>query len=144
MNRADVVRKLRDLRRLERRFHGGPAGSAAEVWERFFSLEPGRRVKYPLMMLVAFDRGSRERAFRDYLLALWAETAGEEARTVAADRELASYLGIGAGASPEEYRRAFRRLALELHPDLGGDEDSMRELLERYRRSSRGGGAGCA
>ena len=139
MRRDELVRKLRQLRRLERRLSGEVASGPTEVWDRFFSTEEGVRVKYPLVILLAFDRASRERAFRDYLLALWAGTSGEELPVRSSDRELIEMLGLGAGSSPDEVRRAFRGMALEMHPDIGGDEALMRELIERYRNSSYGG-----
>jgi hypothetical protein len=142
VNRDQVVRKLRELRRLERRLTGTQPGDPAVVWEQFFALEEGVRVKYPLMMLVAFDRRSRERAFRDYLLALWARSLVDAPSRTTEDRELAAYLGLDDTAGRDEIRSAFRRMARELHPDLGGDELRMRELIERYRSSSFGSATG--
>jgi hypothetical protein len=37
-------------------------------------------------------------------------------------------LGLGPDATLEEVRAARRRLALELHPDVGGDPDAMRRV----------------
>lgn len=139
MRRDELVRKLRDLRKLERRLTGACAGGATEVWDRFFATEEGVRVRYPLVMLLAFDRASRERAFRDYLLALWARTSGGDLPGGAGDRELLDLLGLSPDATGSEVRAAFRRTALELHPDLGGDDELMRELIDRYRSSSYGG-----
>lgn len=52
-------------------------------------------------------------------------------------------LGISSGASTEDIHRAFRRLALETHPDRGGNaEDFIRvkwaqlEALERARKKN--------
>jgi hypothetical protein len=43
-------------------------------------------------------------------------------------------LGVGADASADEVRRAFRRLVLDHHPDrTGGDGDATRALVEAYR-----------
>ena len=138
MTRDELVRKLRDLRRLERRLSGGQ-GDPTEVWCEYFSLSEGARVRYPFRMLQVFDRTSRERAFGEYLLALWARVGSTEPVRSAPDRSLLDELGLGPHARNEDVRAAFRRLALELHPDVGGDEDLMRELIERYRRSSYGG-----
>jgi len=42
-------------------------------------------------------------------------------------------LGISKGASDEEVRRAFRRLAQEHHPDKGGDQAKFKEANEAYQ-----------
>lgn len=42
-------------------------------------------------------------------------------------------LGVGKGASKDEIKRAYRRLAHEYHPDkAGGDEKKFREVNEAY------------
>lgn len=130
MDRSELVRKLRSLRRLERRLTGGET----PVWERYFSLREGARVRYPFGILRVLDRASRQTAFSHYLLELW---VGSE-REPDADRELLDALGLPPGAEPAEVRAAFRRLARELHPDLGGDTELTQELIERYRASSYG------
>lgn len=38
-------------------------------------------------------------------------------------------LGIPVGAAPADVERAFRRLALDLHPDRGGEAEEFRTLL---------------
>lgn len=42
-------------------------------------------------------------------------------------------LGLSKGASDEEVRRAFRRLAQEHHPDKGGDQAKFKEINEAYQ-----------
>lgn len=43
-------------------------------------------------------------------------------------------LGIGKSASPEEIKRAYRRLAHEHHPDKGkGNEEKFKEINEAYQ-----------
>lgn len=140
MTREELTRKLRDLRRLERRVRGLPDGEPADVWRRYFSLTEGARVRFPFAMLLAFDRSTRQRAFREYLFAVWTHARSTDAGSAAADAELLGALGLEPGADPASVRSAFRRLALELHPDAGGDDEAMRDLIEKYRGSSFGGG----
>jgi hypothetical protein len=42
-------------------------------------------------------------------------------------------LGLERGASPQAIRRAYRRLAKQHHPDLGGDVDLFHRLAAAYR-----------
>lgn len=41
-------------------------------------------------------------------------------------------LGINKNASADEIKTAYRRLAIEHHPDRGGDEDKFKEINEAY------------
>lgn len=128
--RARVIRSLRALREFERRVQGG----ISPVWDEYFSLKEGARVRYPLVMMVVFDHDSRQRAIDHYLESLWSAdpylpAVGADSATGGA---LRSWLGLGADASSAEVREAFRRAALETHPDQGGDAERMRELLELY------------
>jgi molecular chaperone DnaJ len=50
-----------------------------------------------------------------------------------AKRDYYEVLGIGKGASADEIKKAFRRKAVELHPDKqGGDEAKFKEVNEAY------------
>ncbi len=44
--------------------------------------------------------------------------------------EALAVLGLGPGASPGQIRRRYRELALEHHPDRGGDADRFRRIAE--------------
>ena len=45
-------------------------------------------------------------------------------------------LGLEPGATPDQLRRARRRLAKELHPDAGGGHDAMAALNRAYERAA--------
>src|ERR1700712_3610104 len=52
---------------------------------------------------------------------------------MAEKRDYYETLGIGKTASPDEIKKAFRRKAVELHPDKqGGDEAKFKEINEAY------------
>ncbi len=49
-----------------------------------------------------------------------------------AKRDYYEVLGIGKNASADEIKTAFRRLAIEHHPDRAGDEERFKEINEAY------------
>jgi molecular chaperone DnaJ len=49
-----------------------------------------------------------------------------------AKRDYYEVLGINKDASADEIKKAFRKQAIEHHPDRGGDEEKFKELNEAY------------
>jgi molecular chaperone DnaJ len=49
-----------------------------------------------------------------------------------AKRDYYDILGVNKGASADEIKKAFRKQAIEHHPDRGGDEAKFKELNEAY------------
>lgn len=49
-----------------------------------------------------------------------------------AKRDYYEILGVGKTASADEIKKAFRRAAIEHHPDKGGDETKFKEINEAY------------
>ncbi len=47
-------------------------------------------------------------------------------------RDYYEVLGIGKSSSPDEIKKAFRKAAVEHHPDRGGDEAKFKEINEAY------------
>lgn len=51
---------------------------------------------------------------------------------MATKRDYYEVLGVSKDASADEIKKAFRRLAIEHHPDRGGDEEKFKEINEAY------------
>src|SRR5665213_3024301 len=51
---------------------------------------------------------------------------------MATKRDYYEVLGVNKDASADEVKKAFRRQAVEHHPDRGGDEAKFKELNEAY------------
>jgi molecular chaperone DnaJ len=51
---------------------------------------------------------------------------------MATKRDYYDVLGVGKDASADEIKKAFRRAAVEHHPDRGGDETKFKEINEAY------------
>jgi molecular chaperone DnaJ len=51
---------------------------------------------------------------------------------MATKRDYYDILGVSKSASPDELKKAFRRAAVEHHPDRGGDEEKFKEINEAY------------
>ncbi len=49
-----------------------------------------------------------------------------------AKRDYYEVLGVGKGASADEIKKAFRKAAIEHHPDRGGNEAKFKEINEAY------------
>jgi len=49
-----------------------------------------------------------------------------------AKRDYYEVLGVSKTASADEIKKAFRRAAVEHHPDRGGNEEKFKELNEAY------------
>lgn len=43
-----------------------------------------------------------------------------------------SILGVGRNATPEEIKKAYRKLAMQHHPDRGGDQEQFKRVTEAY------------
>lgn len=59
------------------------------------------------------------------------------------ERDALRTLGLAKGATPEQIKKAYKRLAREHHPDKGGDSDAFIKVHDAYE-SLQGGGSSSA
>jgi hypothetical protein len=140
MGTAQLKRKLRELKRVEKRIRFGdaPADEKELVWNYFFSTEDAHdgAVKYSLNTLLGMDRQGVKQVVEEYFYHVyyrWFKEGSLEAGELY-DPALLEALGLPLDAGFENIRRRFRELAKKYHPDLGGDNEKMLSLLETYRK----------
>ncbi|MBX3198878.1 MAG: DnaJ domain-containing protein [Labilithrix sp.] len=46
-------------------------------------------------------------------------------------------LGVGRDVTEQELKTAYRKRALETHPDRGGDDDAFRRVVRAYAEAQR-------
>ena len=144
MFEIDIKRKLRNLKKLERRvrchfLQRHP--QAPLVWDSFFSTHMGAdsSIKYPFNILLRAGRDERKRMFEEYLFAVFVRHAQEEGLgfsvQVMQNPEVLTFFGLPPYATFADIKRRFRELAHQYHPDKGGDPEKMIELLDMYEKS---------
>jgi len=140
MGITQLKRKLRELKRVEKRIRFGVdlAEDQDLVWCQFFSTEDRRNhtVKYSLDMLLSMDRQGMKQVIEEYFYHVFYRKYKESGIALDAiyDPVLLSALGLPPGASFDTVKSRFRELAQKYHPDHGGDQEKMIELLETYHK----------
>jgi hypothetical protein len=107
----------------------------------------GAAVAFKLSFDAVLSRDREEARFWEHFASVHAEPRGAVPGTgrfhVAAGPgsryvpECLRVLGLPRGCTEPEVRRAFRRLARRLHPDVGGDAEAFMRLEAAYRQALR-------
>lgn len=63
--------------------------------------------------------------------AVWG-SRGNPVREVLGRQQALAVLGLSPGASKEQIKRRYRTLAKQYHPDRGGDQQKMQQLVAAY------------
>ena len=136
-----LKRKLRELKKTEKRIrfnYESPSTSKKYVWDDYFSTKEFNEltVKYPLCKLIKLSKEKLEEVFEEYFYSVYFQHCKENGLSFVDiyDVELLSVFGLNPGASADDIKKRFRELAKKYHPDRGGDNDKMIELIEAYNK----------
>lgn len=137
----DLKKKLRQLKKLEARLRfgtGTPPAAATYVWDAFFDLREGGRsqARYPLGLLLSMDREQYRAVLDEYFFSVYYRIYRDSGMMHEGlfDPELLARFGLPMDADGEQIKSKFRKLAMKLHPDMGGDAEEFIELMENYRK----------
>jgi hypothetical protein len=140
-----LKRTLRQLRQLELtlRFGQAPAPDHPPlVWDVFFSTKEAefRSVRYPLSHLLQLEREEFKAILDEYFARIYAQSADGQSlnQPDVYDPQLLARLGLPPDAGSNEIRRKFRALAMQHHPDRGGDSTQFIALVALYERLTDG------
>ena len=136
-----LKRKLRGLKKVEKRIrfgYGDNALSGEFVWDEYFSTKSGgdERVKYPLWLMSKLDRQKIKEIIEEYFYAVYFRKYKESGLEFSDiyDPNVLSAFGLAPGASIDDIKKKFRELAKKYHPDRGGDNGKMIEILDIYHK----------
>jgi hypothetical protein len=132
--------KLRQLRKLEKtiRFKGQPNIPGRKlVWDVFFSNKPGNvNVKYPLPQLVAMSEAEYKSVIEEFFFRIYYQSYKEDGLSIGDvyEPKLLELLGLPPHAGFQDVKKRFRELAMQHHPDHGGDADKFIDLMDVYEQ----------
>jgi hypothetical protein len=127
---ADIKRRLRKLKHLERRIRFPdsefPKG-VIWVYDSYLS-------KYSLHTLSQMNREEYKKITDEFFARVYYEFYKEKGIQIkqAYDPSLLEYFGLPFDAASAAVRKRFRELAKEYHPDAGGDAARFIELMRVY------------
>ncbi len=141
MEVEQLKRKLRELKKSEKRIrfnYGSTSSSMKYIWDDYFSTKSSNEltVKYPLWKLIELKEQELEEVLEEYFYKVYFQHCRENGLNFhdIYDVEVLSVFGLDPGAGMEDIKRRFRELAKKYHPDHGGDNDKMIELIDAYNK----------
>lgn len=141
MDCDELKRKLRQLKKLEAqiRFKKTENNKIENyIWEQYFSTknEGDTSVKYNMISLLCLEQEKLKEVFEEYFYSVYFQYCKENGISLEGvyDSKLLALLGLPYDASAEAIKTRFRELAKKYHPDMGGDSDKFRELMDTYKK----------
>lgn len=141
MDVPKLKHKLRQLKKVEDKIrfeHVSNTSSKKYVWNEYFSTKSidDSTVKYPMRKLLDFDKQELKEVFEEYFYSVYFRKYQDMGLYFdeIQDPSILSYFGLAPGASVEDIKKKFRELAKKYHPDYGGSNEKMIEILDAYHR----------
>ncbi|WP_066503244.1 J domain-containing protein [Abyssisolibacter fermentans] len=140
ININQLKKKLRKLKKLEIkiRFENIPIKNKKInlVWDMFFCTKnaDSTDVKYCMDKLMKMSKQEYKNVIDEYFFNVYYQNYLDNGLTMTSmyDPHLLQLLNLPFDAELADIKKRFRELAKLYHPDRGGDEDKMIELLEIY------------
>ena len=138
MEQDILKRKLRRLKKTEialrygRQFLKEDHPPLRLLWDEYFSIGQnlGNQCRYSFDGLLAMESEKRKEVFDEYLLELFCQVYGGADTFLRSD--LLTLLQLPFNATVDQIKVQFRALALQYHPDHGGSNEKMVQLLDEY------------
>lgn len=141
MEVEQLKRKLRELKKAEKRIrfsYKAPLAMKKYVWDDYFSTKSFNEltVKYPLWKIIKFTEQEFEEIFEEYFYSVYFQQCKENGLSLddIYNVEILSVFGLNPGATIDDVKKKFRELAKKYHPDRGGDNDKMIEIINAYHK----------
>src|SRR5690554_5684432 len=141
MEISRLKRKLRQLKKLEDKIrfkHISDPNAKKFVWDEFFSTKVNfdLTVKYPILKLLKMDKQELKEVYEEYFYSVYFQMYKDFGLQLdeIKDPSVLSYFGLAPVASVDDVKKRFRELAKKYHPDHGGSNEKMIEILEAYNR----------
>lgn len=136
-----LKRKLRELKKHEKRirFSYDPVSSTKSyIWNDYFSTKSinDLTVKYPLWKLSRLSKEELKEVYEEYFYSVYFQRYKESGLRIddIYDLDILSVFDLPPGASTDDIKKKFRELAKKYHPDHGGDNNKMIEILNAYHK----------
>lgn len=141
MEIEQLKRRLRELKKAEKRirFNYGSSGASKKyVWDEYFSTKEINEltVKHPLWRLIKLSKEELEEVFEEYFYSVYFQQCKENGLSLddIYNVKVLSVFGLNPGATIDDVKKRFRELAKKYHPDRGGDNDKMIEIINAYHK----------
>jgi hypothetical protein len=142
MDLKELKQKLRALKKNEKRLRKKECLGVLEeelVWGKFFETRTMvcDNVKYTLKELMTLKQEERKEIFDEYFFQVFyqiLQDSGLNFGSVSFNPELLAVLNLPIDAEADDIKKKFRTLAKKHHPDHGGEEEKMIEIIDAYNK----------